>query len=54
MTDPSLERREDADISGAPPTDRRKWRPPAFRLLKTSEAELGPNFTATDGVEGHS
>jgi hypothetical protein len=33
---------------------RKPWSAPHLRSLKTSAAENGPNFTSTDGIEGHS
>ncbi|MEA3004201.1 MAG: hypothetical protein QOH81_2989 [Sphingomonadales bacterium] len=54
MADQSLKQAEGVDGMGEPPTQRREWLSPAVRSLKTSEAELGPVFPATDGIEGHS
>jgi hypothetical protein len=54
MADQLLEPREGLDRADEPPTQRRAWLSPAVRSLKTSEAELGPVFTSTDGSEGHS
>jgi hypothetical protein len=33
---------------------RASWSIPAVRRLVATDAQLGPNFTATDGIEGHS
>jgi hypothetical protein len=55
MVDRSVSVEPEAEACEEDRTLRRKpWSAPRLRSLKTSAAELGPNFTSTDGIEGHS